>query len=133
MAFQIEMILELGPGPHVAVQRELLRSTVARLRAAGTEVILAETPLHPEAASLYDQTLRADFLRFAGGLEREYGVRLLRLEEYGGFAASDFSDLLHLHRDRAIQYTRTIVEAVGELLGMSQVGERQARETSERD
>jgi hypothetical protein len=116
--YQIRMVSEMGAGPHVRVQRELIRSTVARLRRQGVQVVVAEGPLHPAAALLYDANLRADFLALADGLREEFGVSFLPLEEFGSLPPSDFGDLLHLNARGAKRFTRVVVDAVGQALGI---------------
>jgi hypothetical protein len=116
--FQIWMIAELGTGEHVRVQEQLVRGAVARLRAAGVRVVVAEGPLHPEAASIYDPRLRDDFLAFAAALRAEFGVRLVPLEAFGELSPSDFGDMLHLSGRGAQRFTRVVVDAVGEALGV---------------
>jgi len=116
-SYQIWMIAEMGAGPHVRVQQQLIRSTVARLRAAGVQVVVAEGPLHPDAALLYDTRLRDDFLAFADALRAEFGIRLLQVEAFGGLSATDFGDMLHLNARGARRFTRVVVDAVSQVLG----------------
>jgi hypothetical protein len=116
-SYQIWMIAEMEAGPHVRVQQQLIRSAVARLRAAGVQVVVAEGPLHPDAALLYDARLRDDFLAFADALRAEFGIRLLRLEAFGGLSPADFGDMLHLNARGAQRFTRVVVDAVGRALG----------------
>jgi hypothetical protein len=116
--YQISMIAELGDGPHVRVQKQLIRSTVARLRTAGVQVVVAEGPLHPSAALLYDARLRDDFLAFADALRAEFGVRLLPLEAFGRLPPTHFGDMLHLNGRGSRRFTRVVVDAVGRLLGV---------------
>jgi hypothetical protein len=116
--YQIWMIAEMGAGAHVRVQKQLIRSAVARLRTAGVKVVVAEGPLHPDAASLYDARLRDDFLAFADALRAEFGIRLLPLEAFGPLAPSDFGDMLHLNARGAPRFTRVVVDAVGQVLGI---------------
>jgi len=116
--YQIWMLAEVGAGEHVRVQKQLIRSTAARLRGAGMQVVVAEGPLHPDAALLYDPHLRDDFLAFADGLRADFGVRLLPLEAFGVLSPSDFGDMLHLNTRGAQRFTRVVVDAVGQLLGV---------------
>ena len=103
---------------NVRVQKQLIRSAVARLRTAGVQVVVAEGPLHPDAALLYDTRLRDDFLAFADALRAEFGIRLLPLEAFGPLAPSDFGDMLHLNARGAQRFTRVVVDAVGQVLGV---------------
>ncbi len=114
--YQVWMIAEMGAGAHVRVQKQLIRSAVARLRTAGVQVVVAEGPLHPDAASLYDASLRDDFLAFADSLRTEFGIRLLPLEAFGELSPSDFGDMLHLNARGAQRFTRVVVDAVGQAL-----------------
>jgi len=116
-SYQIWMITEMGAGPHVRVQEQLIRSAVGRLRTAGVQVVVAEGPLHPDAALLYDARLRDDFLAFADALRAEFGIRLLRLEAFGELSPADFGDMLHLNARGAQRFTRVVVDAVGQVLG----------------
>jgi hypothetical protein len=115
--YQIWMIAEMGAGAHVRVQKQLIRSAVARLRTAGVQVVVAEGPLHPDAASFYDARLRDDFLAFADALREEFDIRLLPLEAFGRLSPSDFGDMLHLNARGAPRFTRVVVDAVGQVLG----------------
>jgi hypothetical protein len=120
--YQIWMIAEVGAGPHVRVQQQLIRSAVERLRGAGVQVVVAECPLHPDAALLYDVRLRDDFLAFADALRAEFGIRLLRLEAFGALSPADFGDMLHLNASGAQRFTRVVVDAVGQALGKREAG-----------
>jgi hypothetical protein len=117
-SYQIWMIAEMGVGAHVRVQQQLIRSAVARLRAAGVQVVVAEGPLHPDAALLYDARLRDDFLAFADALRAEFGIRFLRVEAFGRLSPSDFGDMLHLNGRGAQRFTRVVADAVGQVLGI---------------
>lgn len=94
---QIPMIREITAGTHVPIQDQLIRSGVERLRDAGIEVVIVETPLHPVAAELYDTGLRSGFLELARELDAIPGVGFVSLDETGPFGDSDFGDLLHLN------------------------------------
>ena len=118
ISYQIWMVAQMGAGPHVRVQKQLIRSAVSRLRAAGMQVVIAEGPVHPEAALFYDPALRDDFEAFADGLRAEFGVRLVPLEAFGKLSPSDFGDMLHLNAHGARRFTRVVVDAVGQALGV---------------
>jgi hypothetical protein len=116
--YQIWMIAEMGDGPHVHVQKQLIRSTVARLRRGGVQVVVAEGPLHPNAAWFYDARLRDDFLAFADALRAEFDIRWLPLEAFGRLSPADFGDMLHLNASGAPRITRVVADAVRQVLGI---------------
>lgn len=92
---EVDILREVTPGIHVAVQLGLVRRTVARLRATGIAVVLVEAPVHPVAAELYSAKLPAEFREFAAGLARSPGIEFVPLTAMESFEASDFNDLLH--------------------------------------
>lgn len=114
--FETIQLRSLVRGDHVALQRELFRRSIERLRDAGCRVILVEPPLFPPATILYDPTLRDDFVAFARSLEEESGVTLILREAQPEYATDDFLDLTHVNRRGAAKLTRVIVDAVREEL-----------------
>lgn len=111
-ALELAQLRSLARGAHVRIQLDLLRSGVARLRAAGVEVILVEPPVFPPAQVLYDPALRDDFVEFATSLAADLGVRFVRREAQPAFGPRDFLDFTHLNRVGAGKLTRVIAEAV---------------------
>ena len=101
---EIDIVSEIGPGPHVAVQMALLRRAVVRLRDAAVRVVLVEGPLNPVTAELYDVRVRRSFLAFARQLEAS-GVWFAPLERFEPFTKADFADLLHLTPRGAAEFT----------------------------
>ena len=89
---------------------------------------IAEAPLHPIAARLYDTTIRGEFLDFARELAGAHAVRFLPIESSGPYEAADFVDLTHLSAKTggSAKLTRAIVSAVRELLPASGPGEETA-------
>ena len=61
----LNQVLDITRGDHSRVHQALLREAVERLSNAGVKVLIAEAPLHPAAAELYDTSLRTEFLDFA--------------------------------------------------------------------
>jgi hypothetical protein len=116
--WQMGMLTEVGPGPHMAVQEELLRSAGRRLHAAGVKVIIVEAPLHPAAADFYDTDLRRVFLDVVADLQRECDATFVPLTAEPPFVREEFADMLHLNRKGAQRFTGVIVEAVRKTLGI---------------
>jgi hypothetical protein len=115
--FQLFMLSELGPGPQVELQEELIRSAVRRLRAADVRVFIVEAPLHPDAGLFYDTSTREGFLRLVDELERDHAVEFVPVERFGALQREDFGDLLHLGLDSARSFTARIVDEVEASLG----------------
>jgi hypothetical protein len=112
----IDFVAELQAGDHVRLQRAFIERSVALLRAAGSQVVLVEGPVHPLAGEIYDTGLRAEFLAFAEGLVRDHGVHLVPLERMPRFAPSDFKDLFHTRGAGTAKLTHAITRAAGVLL-----------------
>lgn len=109
---EVEILREVTPGIHVAVQLGLVRRTVARLRAAGIAVVLLEAPVHPVAAELYSAKLPTEFREFAAGLARSPGIEFVPLTAMESFEASDFNDLLHTGPRGAKKLTAGIIRGL---------------------
>lgn len=109
---EVEILREVTPGIHVAVQLGLVRRTVARLRAAGIAVVLLEAPVHPVAAELYSAKLPAEFREFAAGLARSPGIEFVPLTAMESFETSDFNDLLHTGPRGAKKLTAGIIRGL---------------------
>ena len=108
---EIDIVSEIGPGPHVAVQMALLRRAVVRLRDAAVRVVLVEGPLNPVTAELYDVRVRRSFLAFARQLEAS-GVWFAPLERFEPFTKADFADLLHLTPRGAAKFTLGVAKVL---------------------
>jgi hypothetical protein len=93
---EIRLVQGVTVGPHVPIQRALLRRTCEVLVEGGCEVVLLEGPLHPLADRYHDASVRRHFLLFADELEHELGVQVLTLEDTGPYLSDDFADLTHL-------------------------------------
>jgi hypothetical protein len=110
-----DQIRSVTRGPHADFQRGLVRRAVARLHAAGVAIVIVETPVHPLSVTLYDTSIRDDFVGFASQLVSEFGVVFVALEDSEPYVGEDFGDLVHLERG-APKLTRTIETAVAEVL-----------------
>ena len=109
---QADMVSEIQPGRHVAVQRHLLRRAVEVLCGAGATVVVVETPIHPITRGLYDTGLATPFRAFVAELERDLDVRFVPLGAAERFAAGDFLDLIHLDPSGRARLTARTREAV---------------------
>jgi len=109
---EVDIVSEIGNGPHVAVQMALLRRSVARLRDAGVAVLLVEVPLNPVTVELYDVRLRRAFLAFATELAEAPDVWFAPLERFEPFDQTDFLDLLHTTPRGAAKLTRGITKVL---------------------
>ena len=116
MFWQRERVRGISRGDHAEVQMKLGRAAVARLRAAGAQVIIVEGPLSPMAAEYYDATIRVDFVAFARDLAREPGVRFVPLNVSATYPEEEFRDLSHLNETGARKLTGVILGAVREVL-----------------
>jgi hypothetical protein len=112
----IDFVAELQAGDHARLQRAFVERSVALLRAAGSEVVLVEGPVHPLAGEIYDTSLRAEFTAFAQALVRDHGIHFVPLERMPRFAASDFKDLFHARGPGTLKLTHAISRAAGTLL-----------------
>ena len=130
----LQMLTSIRVGPHAAVQERLFEETVARLRAAGAEVLIVEGPLHPVSYELYDYAAtRAEFLAYVEELRARHGVHFLPLEESGPWAPEDFDDPLHLRPQRGRELGRLTLEKAGEILGRELSFEDAKREVRPRN
>jgi len=118
---EVDIVREVGSGPHVAVQMALLERSIARLRDAGVAVVLIEGPLNPVASVLYDVGLRREFRAFAIRQAEVAGVWFTPLEQLTPFDEKDFLDLLHTTPRGAAKLTRGIVKAL-RLAGLHRAG-----------
>jgi len=109
---EANQIHSITRGEHARVQMGLLRRAVRILRAAGTQVVVVEGPLHPAATALYDTSIRSDFLAFARSLAAEEGVCFVPLEATEPFGPGDFWDLTHVHPAGAQRITQAALAAV---------------------
>jgi hypothetical protein len=125
VAVEMRQLRALSRGAHQRIQELLLRRAAERLLAAGSAVVLFETPLFPGAAPLADPSFRGDFLAFARSLAREPGVRFVPLEEEPRYQPGDFKDLTHLAEAGARKLTRAALAAAREALA-----ERASRRTT---
>lgn len=101
-------------GPHVAVQKGLVRKTVETFVEKGIRILIVEAPVHPSSLRFYDEATRRDFRNFATDLARSSEVESLALDPLAPFHAEDFSDLTHLNADGARRLTRKIVDRLGQ-------------------
>jgi hypothetical protein len=108
------LLAPITPGEHADVQMALLEEAIRRLRGAGIEVIIVETPLSPLAEPIYDVGLRREFLSFAHSMVRAHGLRFVELDLANPYPARDFSDLVHLKPEGATRLTRTVHRAIHE-------------------
>ena len=104
----LKQVRSITRGPHAAVQSELLRSTVTRLREEGCLVLLVEGPLAPVTDGYYDATIRDEFLALARDIASDPGVLFLPLEELGEFPQELFKDLTHLKPEGARQLSTVV-------------------------
>ena len=109
---EVDILREVTPGIHVAVQLGLVRRTVTRLRAAGIVVVLVEAPVHPVATEIYSAKLTAEFRDFAAGLAQSPGIEFVPLTTLESFETGDFNDLLHTGPRGAEKLTEGIVRGL---------------------
>lgn len=115
----LNLLTAIRPGGHARLNQSLIERAVRILRAAGSEVLIVEAPLHPVSYELYDHALtRADFQAFVGRLHDELGVHLFPLEESGPYVADDFDDPLHLRPPRGRELGRATLERAAAILGV---------------
>jgi hypothetical protein len=105
---EIVLVQGITVGPHVPIQRALLRRTCEVLVASGCELVVVEGPLHPQAARYHDASVRRHFLIFADELADSLGARVLTVADTGPFRHEDFADLTHLNERGSKKLVRVL-------------------------
>ena len=118
---ELAQIFSIRRGSHPKIQENLIERAIRRFRAAGTEVILAEAPLHPLSSQIYDTSIRQDFLDFAKRMETDHGTHFIPLESSGPFPAEDFLDLTHLKGDGSKRFSTKIIQTLHQVLNLDPV------------
>lgn len=120
---QINSLINLRGGAQLELQQSFVRDTIQRFTHAGSRVVILELPVYPAARRLYDPKMRGSFLNFAAQMERDFGVRLIPLEQQPGYPAYDFADFMHVGKRAAYRATPFIEKVILEELAVSEVYE----------
>ncbi len=118
---QINSLINLRGGAGLELQQTFARDTIQRFTRAGSRVVILELPVYPAARRLYDPKMRVSFLDFAAQMERDFGVRLIPLEQQPDYRGYDFADFMHVGKRGAYRATPFIEKIILEELAIRRV------------
>jgi len=106
---QVRLAWQVRWGPDADVHKQLVRSAIGELRAAGIPVLVVELPLFPGLEKAYDASTRVDFRDFMRELTTDPGVHFLPLAEQPAYQEEDFEDPVHLGLSGSVKLSRVVI------------------------
>lgn len=114
---QVEQSNSVTTGAHAELQQALLERALMRLVEAGSDVLIVEAPIHPEAVALYAPAAREQARAWARGLAEHEQVHWLPVETFDPLPDDCWADLSHLSRPASERMSNVAAKHIKRILG----------------
>jgi hypothetical protein len=104
---------EISVNEYTPLNQYLFERFVQRLRSEGVDLLVLESPMHPQIGRIYDMELYEPFRTFLSQQAQNYNFHFLAKSQLPEFDQADFVDFSHLNRQgraKMTQYLLAVIE-----------------------